>query len=87
MNYGSFLKSTEVKTHKKSTMFSKQTKFAGSFRQIRGAIIKLLTQGSYTKQTITRTLATIANPEFVDRALTELLVEKMIQKKGSRYYL
>jgi A/G-specific adenine glycosylase len=46
MDYGSYLKSTLGNLNKKSKTYSKQSKFAGSDRQIRGAILRELTENS-----------------------------------------
>ncbi len=85
MDYGSYLKSIGIKTHTKSTMFTRQTKFAGSFRQIRGGILKLLIEKPYTEAMLTKALG--REKEDVSRALSELISEKLIQKKGRQYML
>ena len=85
MDYGTYLKSTGVKTHAKSTMFTRQTKFAGSFRQIRGGILKLLIQKPYTEMQLIKALQ--REQSEVSRALGELIAEKLIQKNGQKYSL
>jgi A/G-specific adenine glycosylase len=46
MDYGSHLKSTIGNLNKKSKTYAKQSKFEGSDRQIRGAILRELTENS-----------------------------------------
>ena len=45
MDYGSYLKLNGNRSHQKSTHFKKQSTFQGSKRQVRGAIIKMLSKG------------------------------------------
>ena len=42
MDYGSYLKKSGVRNNSSSTHYTKQSKFAGSLRQVRGEIIKAL---------------------------------------------
>ncbi len=42
MDYGAYLKSQGIKTHRKSGKYTKQKAFKGSLREVRGAIIKQL---------------------------------------------
>ena len=44
MDYGAYLKSQGVKTHRKSGSYAKQKAFKGSLREVRGAILKILTK-------------------------------------------
>jgi A/G-specific adenine glycosylase len=59
MDYGSYLKKEFGNINKKSKHYTKQSKFAGSDREIRGAIIRLLTQsdGLHTKLEIEQSLS------------------------------
>lgn len=45
MDYGSVLKREGVKTHRKSKSYQKQSSFQGSFRQIRGALLRAYVGG------------------------------------------
>lgn len=85
MDYGSHLKSLGIKTHKKSRSFTTQKKFAGSFRQIRGGILKCLIQKPMTKAQLVQVL--LREESQVSIALDELVAEKLIQKKGQKYFL
>lgn len=44
MDYGTYLKGQGVKTHRKSTTYQKQSPFKGSFRQIRGLLVRIYTK-------------------------------------------
>ncbi|MDR3304002.1 MAG: A/G-specific adenine glycosylase [Treponema sp.] len=45
MDYGAALKKSTVNPNRKSAHYTKQSRFAGSFRQKRGAVVRALTQG------------------------------------------
>lgn len=88
MDYGSYLKQTVGNISKQSTHYTKQTKFVGSDRQIRGAIIKTLSQHN-----VGLTLAQIkkSNPTLDSQSFTQqidnLMAEKMLAKTKTRYHL
>jgi A/G-specific adenine glycosylase len=86
MDYGSHLKRSGVKVNAKSTGYTKQSTFAGSGRQARGAILKELTQGTATAKRLTGLLGD-DRTEQMSEQLRKLLAEGMIQKTGSRYSL
>jgi A/G-specific adenine glycosylase len=52
MDYGTYLKRSGVRLNKKSKHYNKQSKFEGSYRQLRGAIIKALLEKSQTMDTL-----------------------------------
>ena len=72
MDYGSFLKSTYPNPSRKSTHHTKQSKFEGSLRQVRGAILKAQVEG--------KSLATVRKkfPEKFEEAWSRLTAEGMI---------
>lgn len=49
MDYGAYLKKSGVKLNQKKVGYTKQSKFDGSDRQIRGAIIRMLTKKKINK--------------------------------------
>ncbi len=49
MDYGSFLKRSGVRINARSSHYTKQSKFSGSNREARGAILKELAKGSQTE--------------------------------------
>lgn len=46
MDYGTYLKETEGNASTRSKSYSKQSKFSGSVRQVRGTIVKMVTENS-----------------------------------------
>ena len=44
MDYGSALKREGIKTHRKSSAYAKQSIFQGSFRQVRGEVLRIYTK-------------------------------------------
>jgi A/G-specific adenine glycosylase len=50
MDYGAYIKKTFGNPNKRSAHHKRQSTFIGSNRQIRGAIIRILAEGSYTRR-------------------------------------
>lgn len=82
MDYGTHLKITEKNIHR-SKHYTKQSKFAGSKRQVRGQIIKLLVAGSQTR----KSLQSEIDDERCPEVLEDLLSEQLIVYKNNRYSL
>ena len=86
MDYGSHLKRTVGNNITKSKHYTKRSTFKGSDRQIRGAIIRLLTQ----EQKLTRTKL-ITSLTFdalrIDAQLERLVEEEMVVKVKQSYSL
>lgn len=86
MDYGSYLKSAIGNQNRRSRHYAKQAKFAGSDRQIRGAILRELSCGSRTEAKLAAAL--LPSPSArVERQLAALLQEGLIQKRGRSYRL
>lgn len=83
MDYGSYLKQTVGNLSRRSSSYSRQAPFAGSLRQVRGAVIKQLTQGSRTHLE----LAAQLSDARLAVVLEALLSEGLIDKQGGRYQL
>lgn len=83
MDYGSHLKATLGNLNTASKHYTKQSKFHGSRRQVRGAIIRALSNGPATIQELQEQI----NDERVDTVLVELLDEGLIQQSGDEYRL
>lgn len=85
MDYGTYLKGVVINPNRKSKHYTKQSKFAGSDRQLRGAIIQKLSQNQFSTDEELAILATTKNQQlnFV-RILTSLEEEGFIRstKKG-----
>lgn len=86
MDYGAFLKRSGVRINAKSTTYTKQSKFVGSDREVRGTVLKALTNG---QQTETFLLGTLGHDrtEQVRLQLKNLLSEGLIEKKRTKYQL
>ncbi len=86
MDYGSHLKQTIGNISRKSAHHTKQSKFTGSNREVRGAIVRLLTQkGSRTLSTILT--ETGFSKDRCEAQLAALTKEGLIQKVRGRYTL
>ncbi len=67
MDYGSFLKKVHPNPARKSAHYTVQTQFKGSLREVRGAILKLLTAGSHGDLAISQKL------EFDEKRIRDAL--------------
>ncbi len=86
MDYGTKIKSENKNPNRKSKHYTKQSKFKGSDRQIRGMILKLLTEHEkLSKNMIIKKLD--KDPDRVKRILDELLREAMIVKNKHSYVI
>lgn len=85
MDYGSFLKSKGIASHRVSKHYAKQSTFKGSRRQVRGGILRALIGAQMTKSE----LALIVQREevLVESVLLDLLKEGLVQKKGNRFFI
>lgn len=84
MDYGAELKKRVKNPSRKSSQYAKQSKFEGSLRQARGAILRQLTE------TGSGTLALIAETEHIDlyrleKAAEKLTAEKLVCEKNGVY--
>lgn len=81
MDYGVMLKKKHKPLNKKSVHYQKQTPFEGSDRQIRGAIVQVLTEEPRTESELLKINA--SDPERVKRILCQLKKEGFIKKEGN----
>jgi A/G-specific adenine glycosylase len=86
MDYGSFLKRSGVRINAKSKGYIKQAAFKGSGREIRGAILRALTDGKKSSSTLQK-LFPSERSEQVTLQLERLLKEGLVQKKYASYSL
>lgn len=86
MDYGVMLKKTIGNPSRKSAHHTKQSRFEGSDRQIRGMILKLLTR---TSRLGIDELYHFINkePHRIDKALEQLRQEGMIQQQDDSYLI
>lgn len=83
MDYGSHLKTKHGNSARASKHYVKQSKFEGSRRQIRGQVLRLLSQGKSSTENLHNQ---ISDPR-TKLVLEELESEGLIIKKGSSYSL
>jgi A/G-specific adenine glycosylase len=85
MDYGVHIKKTYGNPNSRSTHYVRQSSFTGSDRQIRGAILRSLTERTLTRQALHRELAFDAGR--IDAQLERLREEGMIEMHGRSYRL
>jgi A/G-specific adenine glycosylase len=84
MDYGVMLKRTHTNPSRKSAHHSRQSRFEGSDRQIRGKVLKLLLRKPLSgKKEIFRELQEA--PQRLERILEGLVKEGFIARKGTEY--
>ncbi len=83
MDYGSYLKATVGNPNKASRHYTRQSKFSGSRRQVRGQIIRVLGTGDHTLQQ----LHSVVADSRLESVLQDLVAEGMIRMNGSAYRL
>lgn len=85
MDYGSYLKKKGIKLNTQSKHYVKQSKFEGSARQLRGAILRELLKKPQTQKQLTKNLSRQLNKSAkeVELELERLQKEKLIGKRDS----
>jgi A/G-specific adenine glycosylase len=83
MDYGTYLKQTVGNLNKLSAHYSKQSTFQGSRRQIRGAVLRLLHEGSQTGEALQSQLP---DARLAD-VLSDLVTEGLVVQKNNQYLL
>lgn len=84
MDYGTFLAETTPNPNRKSKHYSKQSAFKGSKREVRGAVLRALTEKPLTEKEL---LILSFEKERIVEGLLNLSSEHLIHKKGRWYYL
>jgi A/G-specific adenine glycosylase len=85
MDYGSHLKKQGVKLNSKSKHYTKQSKFAGSTRELRGALLRELLKGPATQAQLIKRLSPGRGRGEVEGALTRLAHEGLLKRFASTY--
>ncbi|MBP9771497.1 MAG: A/G-specific adenine glycosylase [Candidatus Pacebacteria bacterium] len=80
MDYGSYLKKEFGNASQKSKHYTRQSKFEGSRRQVRGAVLRALLQKPKTISALMKELK--KNKEDVASVLIDLKKEGFVQQKG-----
>ena len=83
MDYGSYLKRQGVKLNHHSKHYTKQSKFEGSLRQLRGAILKQLLVSPTTATQLQKRSGRAMSE--VEKALSQLQQEGLIFRQGIRF--
>ncbi len=83
MDYGSFIKQSVGNVARSSQRYTKQSAFQGSKRQVRGAVIKLLTIKARTAPEIQQVII----DQRLNEVLSDLVEEKLIERVGAVYRL
>ena len=86
MDYGAHLKKSGVRLNKKSKHYTKQSKFTGSLREVRGAILRALAKKSYQGEALLNLLGLVHRAQM-RAALAALERERLIQKTRRSYRL
>ena len=83
MDYGTYLKATVSNPSRKSKHHSKQSKFKGSDREVRGKILKALLNGKQSKEALIKKI----KDTRTTRILEKLCSEGMVTKINTHYLL
>lgn len=86
MDYGAYLKRSGVSHNVRSRHYTKQSKFTGSLREARGAILRRLTKGRASDTQLLQVLGGHRQAQ-IEQALNALVLESLIQRKGKQYFL
>lgn len=86
MDYGAMLKRTVGNPNVRSAQYTKQKKFAGSRRELRGEIIRHLTDRGSASLAEIRRVVRLANREL-SAVLHDLIREGFLKKEGKRFRL
>ncbi len=86
MDYGSHLKKTVGNHNVRAKSYQKQSVFKGSDRQLRGAILRLLTQGKKSRTTLITELQAFSDIR-IDAQLEALVREGMVRRVHRCYTL
>lgn len=86
MDYGAHLKRSGISHNARSAMHVQQSKFAGSLREARGALLRELARGPATRVRLHGLLGD-ARREQMRTALDALQKEQLVTRVGARYTL
>lgn len=85
MDYGTALKKEQMNPARRSKHHVKQSKFEGSLRQVRGAILKALTQSPCTHRSLAQVTGYEKDRIFL--ALDGLKKEGLVSYRGKKWHL
>lgn len=84
MDYGTYLKKQGLGRNNASKHYKKQSRFEGSVRQMRGAILRILSVKPLTRDELMRRFEVDAR---LDQVLSRLVEEKLVRYGDNRYDL
>ena len=86
MDFGAALKKASPNPGRRSAHYSRQSAFEGSFRQLRGRVIRsLVKEGPESGEGLINRLGREANPEDLYRALEALKKESLVAEEAGIY--
>jgi A/G-specific adenine glycosylase len=86
MDYGAALKKLTPNPGRRSAHYNRQSKFQGSFRQIRGSLVRaLISRGLATAEELRARLDVPADKADFYRALEVLEKESIVAEEGGKY--
>jgi A/G-specific adenine glycosylase len=85
MDYGAALKKLTPNPNRRSAHYARQSPFAGSFRQLRGAVLRTLVRDGPTGGRELRERSGIENEEDLYRVLESLKKENMVAEREGVY--
>ncbi len=85
MDYGAHLKRSGTSHNTQSRQYTKQSRFSGSLREARGAILRELTRGTVSFEYLGN-LFSAQRQTQVYAALEALIKEGIVEKRGAQYY-
>ncbi|HVV38997.1 MAG TPA: A/G-specific adenine glycosylase [Candidatus Paceibacterota bacterium] len=85
MDYGSYLKQRGIKLNARSKHYTKQSKFKGSYRELRGAILRAVLEKPKTIDQLVD--ITLRNQSDVVQAVANLSTEGVVSLKNKRVFV
>ncbi|MDE1919408.1 MAG: A/G-specific adenine glycosylase [Patescibacteria group bacterium] len=86
MDYGAHLKKSGVRLNARSRHYAKQSRFAGSLREVRGAILRELALGELAGAALTKLFSKSRHAQL-RAALAALMKEGLVRMRNRRYLL
>lgn len=87
MDYGSYLKSNGKAHNSRAKSFTRQSKFKGSVREVRGSIMKFFTEKEILTSKDTKEFVEKFDAERLTSALVGLVRDRLVRKTAKGYVL
>ena len=89
MDYGAYLKASGVRVNARSVHYTKQSRFEGSLRQLRGTILRELHAGSKSRESLRSNLKNSprSDLEKFKRALAGLVHDRLIVSRKKKWQI